>query len=242
MSQNAKNNLAVVETGWTGEESRIRSFYGGRDARVVSSWSEPAFLFTIQERERRVLALLRDCGYASLANARLLEVGCGKGFWLNEFVKWGMRPENVAGVDLLAERVADARRVCPALARIERANGAGLPFDDRSFDLVLQSMAFSSILSRDLRQQVAGEMARVAKAGGVIVWYDFHVHPRSADVEAIRKKEIHRLFPGCRVRLRRITLAPPLVRLIAPYSRLACDLLGRIPWLCSHYLGAIRKE
>jgi hypothetical protein len=60
-------------------------------------------------------------------------------------------------------------------------------------------------------------------------------------VRAVRRREIHRLFPGCRIDLRRVTPAPPLLRAIAPYSWLVCHLLGRVPWLCSHYLGVIRK-
>jgi hypothetical protein len=58
----------------------------------------------------------------------------------------------------------------------------------------------------------------------------------------VKKREVQRLFPGCRIELRRITLAPPLVRLLAPYSWLACYVLGQIPWLCTHYLSAIRKR
>jgi hypothetical protein len=38
----------------------------------------------------------------------------------------------------------------------------------------------------------------------------------------VKKREIHRLFPRCHIQLRRITLAPPLVRLLAPYTWLAC--------------------
>ena len=34
---------------------------------------------------------------------------------------------------------------------------------------------------------------------------------------------------------------PPLARVLAPYSYLACYLLEKFPLLCTHYLGAIRK-
>jgi len=53
--------------------------------------------------------------------------------------------------------------------------------------------------------------------------------------------EIQSLFPGCDVRLKRITLAPPLTRRVAPYSWLVCYLLSKVPFLCTHYLGVIRK-
>jgi hypothetical protein len=88
---------------------------------------------------------------------------------------------------------------------------------------------------------MASEMLRVVKPDGLIIWYDYYVNnPWNTDVRGVNKREIHRLFPGCRVELRRITLVPPLARLLAPYSWLSCYLLGRIPWLRTFYLGVIQ--
>ena len=53
--------------------------------------------------------------------------------------------------------------------------------------------------------------------------------------------EIAALFPGCRLTLRRVTLAPPLARRLARVSWLASMVLARVPWLCTHTLGVIRK-
>jgi hypothetical protein len=75
------------------------------------------------------------------------------------------------------------------------------------------------------------------------LWYDYLVNnPRNPDVRGVPKSEIAQLFPHCRMRLQRITLAPPLVRSLAPYSWMTCELLAKIPLLCTHYLGAIQKE
>ena len=83
---------------------------------------------------------------------------------------------------------------------------------------------------------------RVVKRDGLILWYDYHVNnPRNRDVRGVKRREIYRLFPGCRIKLERITLVPPLARLVAPYSYLACYLLGKLPPLCTHYLGVIQK-
>jgi hypothetical protein len=54
--------------------------------------------------------------------------------------------------------------------------------------------------------------------------------------------EIGRLFPGCSIELRRVSLASPLVRLLAARSSKMCWMLSRIPALCTHYLGALRKS
>ena len=93
-----------------------------------------------------------------------------------------------------------------------------------------------------MKQQIASEMLRVLRKDGIIVCYDFHVNnPWNPDVRGVKKLEILQLFPGCRIELQRSTLALPLVRWLAPYSWLACYLLGKIPWLCTHYLSVIRK-
>jgi len=225
------------------EEHRIRAAYEKReehDARY--SWFNPAYQFIAQQRERHLLALLRRHGFAALESQTILEVGCGTGQWLRDFIKWGARPENVTGIDLLVERLAKARRLCPPAVRIECASGAHLPFSSERFDIVLQSTVFTSILDVELRRRIAAEMMRVVNPEGLILWYDYHVNnPWNKDVRGVKRREIYQLFPNCRIDLERITLLPPLARVLAPYSHLACYLMEKFPLLCTHYLGAIRK-
>jgi ubiquinone/menaquinone biosynthesis C-methylase UbiE len=150
-------------------------------------------------------------------------VGCGTGQWLRDFIKWGALPENVTGIDLLPERVSRARRLCPPAVQIQRASAAQLPFYNERFDIVLQSTVVTSILDSDLRRCVAAEMMRVVKRQGLILWYDYHVNnPWNSDVRGVNRREITQLFPGCGIKLERITLLPPLARLLAQYSYLGC--------------------
>ena len=226
------------------EEARIRAAYARREeADARYSWFSPGYQCMMQEREGRLLALLQrhDCG--NLESKKILEVGCGTGQWLRDFVKWGARPENVTGIDLLAERVSKARRLCPPAVHIERASAAQLPFSNERFDIVLQSTVFTSILDPDLKRLIATEMMRVVKSPGFILWYDYHLNnPRNNDVRGVKRREIVQLFPDCRIELERITLLPPLARLLARYSYLGCHLLAKLPPLCSHYLGVIQKR
>jgi ubiquinone/menaquinone biosynthesis C-methylase UbiE len=225
------------------EEARIRAAYARRnetDGRY--SWFSSGYQFRMQQRERRVLALLRRQDCENLESKSILEVGCGAGEWLLDFVKWGVRPENITGIDLLADRVSKARRLCAPGVHIECGSAAELPFADVTFDLVLQSTVFTSIVDLDLKRRVAAEMMRVVKPDGLILWYDYHVNnPWNPDVRGVKHREINRLFPDCRIELKRITLIPQLAMLLAPYSYLACCLLEKIPLLCTHYLGVIRK-
>jgi SAM-dependent methyltransferase len=224
------------------ETKRIKAAYGRRQCGDLYSWFTPGHLFYIQERERRVLNLLTSQGLSRLAEQHILEIGCGTGYWLGEFIKWGARPENLTGIDLLPEKLVAARSALAAKVGLAQANAAYLPFPSGTFDLVLQSMVFTSILDAAMKQAVAGEMLRVLKPRGLILWYDYHTNnPRNPDVRGVKKREIHCLFPGCQIRLQRVTLAPPLARLLAPYSLLLCSLLEKLFFLNTHYLGVIRK-
>ncbi len=147
------------------------------------------------------------------------------------------------GIDLLPERIAAARLATAAGVTFLCGSAAKLDFPDGAFDCVLQSTVFTSILDDAVRQQIAREMLRVLRPDGLILWYDFHVNnPWNPDVRRVSRREIRRLFPGCRVELRSVSLAPPLSRRIAPYSWLLCHLLSAIPFLCTHYLGFITRE
>ena len=195
----------------------------------------------MQERERRTLSLLSREGYTSLGDTRILEIGCGAGNWLRDLVRWGATPENVFGVDLLADRVTTARRLTAPGVTVTQGDISSLTFPDASFDLVIQSTVFSSILDADRRRRTAAEMRRVLRRTGLIVWYDFHVdNPANPSVRAVRRSELAPLFPGCSIRMERLTLAPPIARAVAPISPLVCELLALIPWLRTHTLAAIR--
>jgi ubiquinone/menaquinone biosynthesis C-methylase UbiE len=232
-----------VNTSEAVEESRIREAYARRTRHHRYSWFDAAHVFLTQERERVLLRRLRQFGCDDLSDKRVLDVGCGHGVWLREFIKYGASPENLVGIDLLPDRVAAARRLCPAGSTLICGSAAQLDFPDRTFDCVLQSTVFTSILDDSTRKRVAQEMVRVLRPHGFILWYDFRVNnPNNPDVRRVSRKEIRKLFPGCRISLRSITLAPPLCRRVAPCSWLLCYLLSMVPLLCTHYLGVITRE
>lgn len=225
------------------EEARIRAAYARRGGAWRYDWGNPAYVFVMQDLQRRVLKALRRSGLAPLEGKRVLDVGCGTGDWLRSLVAWGARPGRVVGIELLRDRVARAARLSPRHLGLSCGSAVELPFKSATFDLVMQFTVFTSILDPDFRRCVADEMVRVLKPDGAVLWYDFCVaNPANPDVRSVTAAEIARLFPGCSVALRRVTLAPPLARLVAPLSWTLCTLLDLVPLLRTHYLGVIRRR
>ena len=96
----------------------------------------------------------------------ILEVGCGSGHWLREFIKWGASPSDTIGVDLRSEALTSAARLCPGGVTLQCMNGSTLDFPDESFDIVLQSLVFTSVLDENMRaSDGAGDTSRRQEDG-----------------------------------------------------------------------------
>ncbi len=233
------NSLPTQDFG--GEESRIVQAYSRRQKNVPSDWYTPfnqGDLLITQSIERSLLRSLQRCGCAPLAGKQILDVGCGAGHWLGRFLIWGAEPEKVFGIDLLPDKVAEARRMLPPQVTLEARSAASLGFPDHSFDLVFQFTVFSSILDDRMRKQTAAEMLRVLKPTGSIAWYDLCVNnPRNSDVRCVRKAELKELFPGCRIHFDRLMLVAPLARAMPSLFK----LLSPIKLLRTHYVAVIRR-
>jgi SAM-dependent methyltransferase len=226
------------------ELERVKAVYRDRVRRGLAarySLLRPGELFMAQERERNILHLLRLEGIDDLTSLRILEVGCGRGLPLVDWIRWGATPHNLAGVDVMESFLHEASAIAPLIC-FAAASGSGLPFGDGAFDVVTQFTVFSSILDDAMRRSVAVEMLRVTRPGGGILWYDVRIgNPTNPNLRAIGRNEIRRLFPGCAISMVSSTLAPPLARCLAPWSFLACAALGAIPFLRTHYAVFIRK-
>jgi SAM-dependent methyltransferase len=226
------------------EAERVRASYArraemGLDARY--DYWQTANLFIYQARERALLALLREAHVLPIGERAVLDAGCGDGAVLSDFLRYGAKPQNLYGVDLLPERVASAQARLPGAA-IEVADAQSLPYEEGRFDLVLGFTLLSSVLDDLARQRVGGEMLRVTKPSGLLLIYDFWTNPINRHVRPLRRADLAALFPNRRIDFRRTTLAPPLTRLLmrAPGGWLAGSLLEVIPFLNTHYVAAIR--
>jgi SAM-dependent methyltransferase len=227
------------------ELERIRAEYRRRDREIAQGFyatERPANLFIRHGQERGIVELLHTHGVTPLRDRRLLDIGCGNGQWLAAFEGFGMRRGDLAGIDLDDARIQECRERLPGVDA-RAGNAAQLPWPDGSFDLVSQLTVFTSILDARLRRDIAAEMLRVLRPGGSVIWYDFVFdNPRNPQVRGVRRREIAALFPGCRLDLRRSTLAPPIVRRLVPISWSAASLLERLQILNTHCVGLITRS
>ena len=95
------------------EVARIEAAYARCHTHDIYSFFEPSYRLVVREREDYLLRVLSEKGCSQLENTKILEVGCGTGAWLRDFIRWGAPPENLTGVDLLPSRIAEARKLCP---------------------------------------------------------------------------------------------------------------------------------
>ena len=109
---------------------------------------------------------------AGRAAARLLDVGCGTGRFLRE-VKTNYPRLDVTGLDLSTHYLAVARDELRPWSRARLVVGAAeaMPFADGQFDAVTCIYLFHE-LPRDVRRAVVGEIRRVLKPGGMLVFVD----------------------------------------------------------------------
>jgi SAM-dependent methyltransferase len=203
---------------------------------------EPDVWQTVQERQRAILKLFAYLGWSELSDRHLLEVGCGSGGNLLEFLRLGFAAQNLWGVELLAERFVHARACLPQAVSLEQGDAEQLAVGASSQDVVFVSTVFSSLLDDAFQERLAQAMWRWVKPGGGVLWYDFiYDNPANPDVRGVPIRRLRALFPHGQVRTQRVTLAPPIARRVVRVSPHLYTVFNTVPWLRTHVLAWIAK-
>ncbi|MEM9598338.1 MAG: class I SAM-dependent methyltransferase [Acidobacteriota bacterium] len=227
------------------ERERIRAEVQRRRDAVpeerYAPWN-PTEIFYRNGRRRVAAQLLRAQGAFPRPGDPCLEVGYGELGWLGELITWGLRVEDLHGVELDEQRAAVARDRLPG-ADLRVGDATDLPWPDGTFRLAVASTVFTSILDDGVRRRLAAEIERVLAPGGALLWYDFAMNnPRNPNVRRVTRAELLGLFPALEGPVRRVALAPPLARLVVPRSHRLAGLLEWLPFLRSHLLGVLVKR
>jgi ubiquinone/menaquinone biosynthesis C-methylase UbiE len=202
-----------------------------------SAESDPAAPFFRSQAAKDIAQHLQRLG--DTRDWRVADIGCGYGYWLTQFAEWVRHPGQLFGLDRDWVRVQNAKYRVPA-ANVTVGDARHLPWKNASFDLVSQFVLFTSVLVESDRRLIAQEMLRVVKPRGLILWYDFFApNPFNNRTRPVRRRELAALFPGCRILLKKVTLAPPLARITLRISRGVAEVLDRVPALHTHYLAFI---
>ena len=241
--KNARSGLDLKMSP-NNEIDRIARVYRGyaadSDRANRLSATNPGNRMIVKERWRVITAILKAERWLPLMDRQILDVGCGFGDELAKLVSLGANPTMCCGVDLIPERIEEARRRHPRID-FRIANAEKLHFADNHFDLVVLSTVFSSILDPAMRQAIAREVARVLKPGGAVIWYDIrYPSPANRNVRPVSRGQLHHLFPEFSQSLETVTLLPPVARRLRGAAPLYL-FLAALPLLRSHFIGLITK-
>jgi len=203
---------------------------------------DPYVCHARQERERAFIHCLKRAGQVPVQDKRVLEVGCGDGANLIELIRLGFQPQNLVGNDLLDEALLRARTVLPQAVALILGDASSLALQEESFDIVLQSTVFTSILDRNFQEKLANRMWTLLRPGGGILWFDFiWNNPKNPDVRGVPVKRIRQLFPGGLMLRWSVTLAPPIGRRLCKAWPALYPVVNAVPLLRTHVLCWIQK-
>jgi len=111
-------------------------------------------------------------GQANDPEARILDIGCGTGFFMSRLLAKGY--QRIEGVE------PDARLIAPALAeRVRISVATALPFEDRRFDVVYFFNVLHHLTRVDDFRIALNEADRCLKPGGTLImlepnWRQFY--------------------------------------------------------------------
>lgn len=130
--------------------------YLDRINKLLSKEPDPAY-------KRRASIILKNINL--LGHSNLLEVGCGRGFYINSISH--LFPEsNIWGIDLCEKYLSIAAKNKGKNVRLLKSDATDLPFENNYFDIIIASEILEHI-PNDIR--AISEMYRVLKPDGKIV-------------------------------------------------------------------------
>jgi len=149
------------------ESQAVVERYARRNVGDRYSMLRPEVWQGVHERQRAMLRLFaRDLGWKDFSDLTLIEVGCGSGGNLLDFIRFGFLPRNLCGIELLPERAIAARHSLPTATIIHVGDANTVDIAPNSQKVVFQSVVFSSLLDDGFQRDLANCMWNWVKPGG----------------------------------------------------------------------------
>ena len=129
--------------------------------------------YCIHQRESVVSRLLLSAGLKleNIQYKQFLDIGCGDGNTLRDWVRFGTRPTNCFGIDVIEERISEAKSISPNMSFV-CGDAKALPYKDGQFDIITLYTILSSVKSEESQKQILKEAKRVLSPHGFILVYE----------------------------------------------------------------------
>jgi ubiquinone/menaquinone biosynthesis C-methylase UbiE len=246
---NLENRMKPIEKEELSQQTRdwYKEYYQKKGQDRNDLLTNPEVLFQHLAFEDAIISALRKATNLNRESSRILDVGCGGGGSLTRFIQLGFAPNNLYGIDIIKERIDEARGKYPNLHFV-CDNAISMPYESNMFDLVMESTMFVQLTDEELSQKISQEMLRVTKPNGYILLIDWRYgKPRNKNYLAVSNKRITKLFSvgslSDVVCQQKGALVPPVGRAISRYLPSAYFLLRAIlPILVGSKVTLLKKR
>jgi 2-polyprenyl-3-methyl-5-hydroxy-6-metoxy-1,4-benzoquinol methylase len=220
------------------EAEKIKGRYEKRRNNEVGKNENSVFIENVVKERETVYSKILKEHFSEIDKVKFIEIGAGEGANIDFFRSLGIKDENIVAAELLPERTAKLRKKYPKIT-VSEGDALQLQFENK-FDVVFQSLVFTSILDTDFKKKLATKMWSLLKPEGFILWYDFKFNnPANTDVKGVGKAEIKELFPAVNeIVFYNVTLAPPVGRRVGSMYEFVNSVF---PFLRTHLIAVIKK-
>jgi SAM-dependent methyltransferase len=205
-------------------------------------WWQPDVINQQVIRDMALRRFLHHAFAGDLSNLDVLDAGCGHGGLLRSLIECGADPSRMIGVDMLRNRIDDARRRSPSDLRFEIGDATEVDAG-RTFDLVTAFTVLSSIKPDARRAGVLRALQNRVRPGGWLLVFDFRFNnPRNSDVSGVKPRWIKDQADPGEIHLKTMFSPPPIARRLAPIHPVLYRCFAAIarPFR-SHFLLGIGK-
>lgn len=218
-------------------------YYAGKPAHRNDLLMNPEVMFQALAGRRAWIEALRGV----CRDMRILDVGGGAGGELALLLELGFPAERLAMVDILPERIEASQQRFQTVD-IRCCDAQHLPWSDGAFDVVMEGTMFLQITDDQLARNIATEMVRVTRPGGLLLLADWRYDGGRDGFLAVDRRRVKWLFGidqgQCSIeKVVKSALVPPLGRFLSARIPSMYFLAQRLfPFAVGHVVYVLRKS
>ena len=143
--------------------------------------------FGLYFEHRKLKESIKLFNYAkiNLSGMRVLDIGCHKGYQLNNIAFLRGTSEGLYGIDFMPKFIDAAKKINPSI-NFKQMDVYDLKFEDGYFDLITLFYFLNCIPPRD-REKIAKSLSKKLKRGGYVLIFEFLDNPVINSIRKITK-------------------------------------------------------